>query len=183
MMFYLQKFLLVLLVKFLFLSCETLKSDRFLEEKSKIQNQIAGMQLGNYIRKLMLKVIFFIIQNNDLIDGEFVFIENSDFEMDHDELNFSNLENNNQDYDFKARLYAYKHINANRKTNKLRPYSVDVGEEDLGRNWNNYVVLLMNERGENKIVKVCFTKSIRDNFGLVMNFEKSCADKVNFLNF
>jgi hypothetical protein len=98
--------------------------------------------------------------------------------MDHDELNFSNLDTINQDFDFKARLYAYKYINANRQTHRLKPYSVDVGEENLGNFWNNYVVLLMNDRGENKIVKVCFTKNLRDNFGLVMNFEKSCMDKV-----
>lgn len=57
MMFYIQKFLLVLLIKVLIVSCETAKSDQFLTEKAKIQNKIASMQLGNYIRKLMLKVI------------------------------------------------------------------------------------------------------------------------------
>jgi hypothetical protein len=30
----------------------------FIEEKKKIRNKIASMQLGNYIRKLMLKVAF-----------------------------------------------------------------------------------------------------------------------------
>jgi len=98
--------------------------------------------------------------------------------MDQDELNYSNMESSNTDYDFKARLYAYKYVNVNRKTHKLKPYSVDLGEEQLGPNWNNYIVLLMNDRGENKLVKVCFTKSLRDNFGLVLKFEKSCEDKV-----
>jgi len=113
-----------------------------------------------------------------LIDEEYVFIDNSDFEMDQDELNFSNMETINSDFDFKARLYAYKYVNANRKLHRLKPYSVDIGEEELGSNWNNYVVLLMNNRGENKLVKVCFTKNLHDNFGLVMKFEKSCGDKV-----
>ena len=66
----------------------------------------------------------------------------------------------------------------NRKYNKLTPYSVDIGEEKLGRNWNNYIVLLMNSRGENKLVRVCFTKNLMDNFGLVMNTEKYCKKKV-----
>jgi hypothetical protein len=115
-----------------------------------------------------------------LIDDEYVFIDNSDFEMENDELNFSNLETKDQDNEFKARLYAYKYVNLNRKTNKLTPYSVDIGEEKLGSNWNNYVVLLMNNRGENKLVRVCFTKNLVDNFGLVMNTNKNCKIKVKF---
>lgn len=98
--------------------------------------------------------------------------------MDSDELNFSNMESKDQDSEFKARLYAYKYVNMNRKANKLTPYSVDLGEEKLGRNWNNYIVLLMNDRGENKLVKVCFTKNLMDNFGLVMNTDKNCKNKV-----
>jgi hypothetical protein len=60
--FTLQRFLIVLLFKFLFISCLTSSNyDDFLEEKKKIRNKIASMQLGNYIRKLMLKVkIIFI---------------------------------------------------------------------------------------------------------------------------
>ena len=119
-----------------------------------------------------------------MIDEEYVFIDNSDFEMDGDELNFSNMETKDQDNEFKARLYAYKYVNGNRKMNKLTPYSVDLGEEKLGKNWNNYIVLLMNDRGENKLVRVCFTKNLMDNFGLVMNTEKNCMKKViNFLIF
>jgi hypothetical protein len=114
-----------------------------------------------------------------LIDEDYVFIDNSDFEMDKDELNFSNLETKDQDNEFKARLYAYKYVNMNRKMNKLTPYSVDLGEEKLGKNWNNYIVLMMNDRGENKLVRVCFTKNLMDNFGLVMNTDKNCKKKVN----
>ncbi len=114
-----------------------------------------------------------------MIDEDYVFIDNSDFEMDKDELNFSNLETKDQDNEFKARLYAYKYVNMNRKMNKLTPYSVDLGEEKLGKNWNNYIVLMMNDRGENKLVRVCFTKNLMDNFGLVMNTDKNCKKKVN----
>ena len=55
MKFNLQRILLVLLFNFLFVSSMT-STDDFLEEKKKIRNKIASMQLGNYIRKLMLKV-------------------------------------------------------------------------------------------------------------------------------
>merc|ERR1711957_993235 len=167
-----QRFLLILLFKFLLVSCMKSESDDFLEEKKKIRNKIASMQLGNYIRKLMLK-------NNELIDESYVFIDNSDFEMDSDELNYSNMDRKDQDNEFKARLYAYKFVNGNRKNNKLTPYSVDMGGEKLGRNWNNYNVLLMNDRGENKLVKVCFTKNLMDNFGLVMDTEKPCKNKID----
>ena len=60
MKFNFQKYLLVLLIKFLLVSCMTANSDQFLEEKKKIKNKIASMQLGNYIRKLMLKVFILI---------------------------------------------------------------------------------------------------------------------------
>ena len=113
-----------------------------------------------------------------MIDDEYVFIDNFDFEMQNDELNFSNLETKDEDNEFKARLFAYKYVNLNRSKNKLSPYSVDIGDEKLGSNWNNYNVLLMNERGENKIVRVCFTKNLMDNFGLVMNSDKNCKNKV-----
>jgi hypothetical protein len=116
-----------------------------------------------------------------LIDDEYVFIDSSDFEMVNDELNFSNMEVKDQDNEFKARLYAYKYVNMNRKTNKLSPYTVDLGEEKLGKNWNNFIVLLMNDRGENKLVKVCFTKNLMDNFGLVMSTDKNCKKKVILL--
>lgn len=53
----LQRFLFVLLFKFLFISCLTSSNnDDFLAVEKKIRNSIASMQLGNYIRKLMLKV-------------------------------------------------------------------------------------------------------------------------------
>lgn len=100
--------------------------------------------------------------------------------MKDDELNFSSMEVKDQENEFKARLYAYKYVNMKRTSNKLTPYSVDLGEEKLGKNWSNYIVLLMNERGENKLVRVCFTKNLVDNFGLVMNTDKNCKKKVNF---
>jgi hypothetical protein len=58
MKFKLQGFLIVLLLKILIISSMTTGSVDFIEEKKKIRNKIASMQLGNYIRKLMLKVIF-----------------------------------------------------------------------------------------------------------------------------
>lgn len=63
MKFNFQRFLLIILIKILFISCMKSSEDDFLEEKKKIRNKIASMQLGNYIRKLMLKVFKFR-QNN-----------------------------------------------------------------------------------------------------------------------
>merc|ERR1712032_574918 len=72
-------------------------------------------------------------------------------------------------------------MGGNRRNHKLTPYSVDIGEEKLGKNWNNYLVLLMNDRGENKLVKVCFTKNLMDNFGIVMSTEKHCKKKIELI--
>lgn len=59
MMFNFQKLLLILLIKVLLLhslSCVNLQIDRFEKEKLKIESKINSMRLGNYLRKLLLKV-------------------------------------------------------------------------------------------------------------------------------
>lgn len=57
MKYNLHSFLIILLLNYLLISFVICNTDDFLEEKKKIKNKIASMQLGNYIRKLMLKVI------------------------------------------------------------------------------------------------------------------------------
>jgi predicted component of type VI protein secretion system len=58
-MFNLQRILLITLLQFLLLNCFKLefKLKPFEKEKTKIENEMNSMRLGNYLRKLMLKVI------------------------------------------------------------------------------------------------------------------------------
>lgn len=56
MMFNLQKFLLIVLFQILIVHSLNMSLKPFEREKTKIEEKINSMRLGNYLRKLMLKV-------------------------------------------------------------------------------------------------------------------------------
>jgi hypothetical protein len=146
----------------------------FDSEKEKIEGKINSMKLGNYLRKLMLK-------NNDLLDNDFIFLEHEDFNLIHnDDLNYSNMQMEDDDNEFRARLFSYKFVKANQSHMKkgLKPYSISEGTEQVGPHWKNYHVLMMGPKGENKLLKVCLPLGLEENFALVMNFKKECAPKI-----
>ena len=60
MMFNLQQFLLIVLLQILIVHSLEMSLKPFEREKAKIEEKINSMRLGNYLRKLMLKVSFII---------------------------------------------------------------------------------------------------------------------------
>jgi hypothetical protein len=146
----------------------------FENEKSKIEAKINSMRLGNYLRKLMLR-------NNDLIDNEFIFLEHEDFlQLGNDDLNYSNMQMEDDDNEFRARVFSYKYAKGNQSFVKkgLRPYTVSPGNEQLDSNWKNYIILMMGKDGENKLLKVCFPTGLEENFAIITKFEKNCSNKI-----
>jgi hypothetical protein len=132
------------------------------------------MRLGNYIKMLMLK-------NNDLLDKDFYFLNDGDFQdTTEDEINYGNMQSPMDDQnEFKARLFAMKYAKLLYKTQNLKPYSVNDETSKLKKKgWMNFIVLLIGSQGENYLTRVCFTKDVNDNFGLVMDYNKSCTEKV-----
>jgi hypothetical protein len=82
------------------------------------------------------------------------------------------------DDEFRARLFAYKAANKPGSRRVLKPYTVSDGNETLDKMWKNFLVLLINDKGDNKLTKVCFPKDIQDNFAIVTGINNSCGEKI-----
>jgi hypothetical protein len=98
--------------------------------------------------------------------------------ISNDDLNYTNLQNEDSDDEFRARLFAYKWARENVNKISLRPFTVSKGNEDLDKHWKNYLVLLMGDNGQNKLTKVCFPADIQDNFAIVTNMNNKCENKI-----
>ena len=68
----------------------------------------------------------------------------------------------------------------NARDKDYKPYHVKEGDEKL-KNWKNYLVLLMGINDNYILKKVCFPDRQGENFGIVTDFTKICADKVEFI--
>jgi hypothetical protein len=149
--------------------------ETFSKEKEKIEKGMNGRRLANYLRELMLK-------NNAMLDKEIIFIEHEDFEnIESEDLNYNTLQMNpKDDYEFKARIIAYKWSQTHHKGKTLlKPFSVQK-EKELKHGWKNYMVLLMG--GEQSILKrICFPNELTDNLSIVLPYEKTCNNKINSL--
>ena len=112
-----------------------------------------------------------------------MFLNQDDFNVKNDDLNYTNLQLKDNDSEFKARLFAFKWAKINLNKKNLKPYTVSHDEEeDLEENWKGYSVLLLNKSGYNKVLKVCFPKQLEDNFALVMSFGNQCNSKIKQIN-
>jgi hypothetical protein len=101
-----------------------------------------------------------------------------DFKVSNDDLNYSTLQMDDNDDEFRARLFAFKAANKPGSRKSLKPYTVSDGNETLDKMWKNYLVLLINDKGDNKLTKVCFPKNTHDNFAIVTGINTSCAEKI-----
>lgn len=108
-------------------------------------------------------------------------MDNADFNIENEDINYSYLHQFNDDDEFRARLYALKWTQQNYKKSKLKPYTVSIGDEHINK-WKNYLVLLIGEGGENKIAKVCFPNNLEDNFAIITLFNKQCGEKIMKIN-
>ena len=98
----------VLLVLILIIFANSLKVKEgmrgFYKEKIKIEKKMNSMRLGNYLRRLMLK-------NNDLIGNKIVFLDNMDFKIENEDINYMDMNTKGEnDVDFKARIFALKWV-------------------------------------------------------------------------
>jgi len=113
------------------------------------------------------------------MDKSIIFLDHEDFaKIDQDELNYSTMQSNKEDdFEFKARMFAYKWgLFNNKSTMKMVPYSVKQ-DSDSPHNWKSYLVLLMNSK-TNILKKICFPSEIHENFAIVTKFDKSCLKKI-----
>jgi hypothetical protein len=106
-------------------------------------------------------------------------LDHEDFSISNDDINFTNLQMDDDDDEFRARIFSYKWARLLSPKSELKPFTVSPGNEDLDKTWKNYLVLLMGNGGENKLAKVCFPADLEDNFAIVTSFGKSCSFKVN----
>jgi hypothetical protein len=112
------------------------------------------------------------------LTNEFVFLDNTDFAIRNEDLNYSNLKSNDGDDEFKARIFAFKWGKENMCFKVLKPFTVTPGDEMMEKGWKNYFVLLMGEKGQNQVTKVCFPSDIQENFALVTNINNKCSNTV-----
>jgi len=125
-------------------------------------------------------------------------LQTNEFQKGLNSLNESNSSKIAKKDDFKARIYAF--IFKNIKTKKLQftPVGVNFDEESIP-NWKIFLVLMdyikdsslpssSNNNidkvpSEHKLLKVCFPDDDGKNiFAIVVNFDKSCLEYVNFAN-
>jgi hypothetical protein len=164
-----------ILFVFLFLSMIIfsicISRDKFVDTKSKLEQNINHKNLSNYLREMMLKY-------NKMIDKEFVFVDHEDFAtVDPEDLNYHTMQlNKNDDNEFKARLFAFKWAKSNKENRTVKPFSVKESNE-TPHGWRSYVVLLMGN-GVNTLKKVCFPNDLSENVAVVVKFNKNCAEKI-----
>lgn len=125
-------------------------------------------------------------------------LQTNEFQKGLNSLNESNSSKIGKKDDFKARIYAF--IFKNIKTKKLQftPVGVNYDEESIP-NWKIFLVLMdyikdnsiasteksniENGTSDHKLLKVCFPDDDSKNvFAIVVNFDKSCLEYVNFAN-
>lgn len=114
------------------------------------------------------------------------------------EKSFNNAnENNNannkitQKDDFTARIFSFIFRNIKTKSLQFKPIGVSLDEEKIP-SWKVFLVLMdyikdssIQNRNfsDNKLLKICFPENDEKNlFAIVVNFDKSCLDYVNYAN-
>lgn len=167
-----------ILIPFLFIisSCKINRAnlDHFVNEKHKIEKALNQQKLSNYLTKLLMK-------NDNIIDREMYFLDNDDFNFGNDDINYSSVQVRDDDNEFKARVFSLKWGLTNSKEKHFRPFHVKEGDEKI-ENWKNYHVLMMGNKDNYILKKVCFPDKQGENFGIVTDFTNKCADKVDFIN-
>ena len=120
-----------------------------------------------------------MMKNDNAIDKDMYFLENEDFDFDNNDINYSSMQVNDDDGEFKARIFARNWAKATDSQKELKPYHVKPGNENLD-NWKNYLVLLMGDNNNDSytLKKVCFPDRVGENFGIVTEFNNKCAEKV-----
>ena len=149
------------------------KIEDFVKEKDKIEKSLNQQKLSNYLTKLMMK-------NDNIIDNEMYFLDNEDFKFGNEDINYSSMQMQDNDNEFKARIFALKWAQSNEKQKGLKPYHVKDGEEKLD-NWKSFLVLMMGQEEEYVLKKVCFPDRQGENFGIVTEFSHNCKDKVDLI--
>ena len=119
------------------------------------------------------------MKNDNIIDKDMIFLDNEDFKFVNQDINYSSMQLKDDDFEFKARVFALKWASQNNKEQLLKPYHVKSGEEKI-ENWKIYLVLMMGKDDQYVLKKVCFPTRQGENFGLVMDFSKNCKNKVIF---
>ena len=113
-----------------------------------------------------------------MLTDDYIFLEHEDFKVSGEELNYSTLQMADNDDEFRARLFAYKWANMKKGSRSLKPYTVSDGNETLDSTWKNFMVLMINDKGDNKIAKVCFPNEVQNNFAIVTDLNGTCVDKI-----
>jgi len=109
------------------------------------------------------------------IDQEIIFLNDLDYHKTPSKLNYNKGFQDGITDEFKARLFSYKW--AKSKKLNLVINSVKNSTEKLS-NWKNFVISMSNNRGVKIQKKVCFPQNPSDNYGLVIEVNKKCAEKV-----
>jgi hypothetical protein len=109
---------IICFVLFTFLVVEPVWSDSliFMKEKNKLERTINSKKLGNYLRKMFMK-------KNNLINNDVIFLENNDFLnlKNEEDINFCNMVNFDDNFEFKARLSALSWVRKNFENDNFKP--------------------------------------------------------------
>ena len=168
---------IIYFVLFTLITVDPVRSDNliFIKEKNKLERTINSKKLGNYLRKMFMK-------KNNLINNDVIFLENNDFSSlkNEEDINFSNMINFDDNFEFKARLSALSWVRKNFENDNFKPYGVSMDKEMI-EGWKNYLVLMIGNAGKHKLIKVCITTTIEDDFSIVTSYDKKCVRKITLL--
>ena len=151
----------------------------FENEKTKIEQKMNSMRLGNYLRRLMLK-------NNNLLGKKIVFLESSDFSIENEDINYTDMNTDGEnDVDFKSRVYALKwvcnfliQVKSNIPKTNFKPFSVTPDANEKVKGWNIENVLLLGNNDQTKVLKICFPDTLEENFAIITPINKKCSPRV-----
>ena len=177
-------FLFTLIAVLTFTNSSSLSKFNFNLLKNKFIKETSIFKLQNYLKKLKLKKLGIIDETKG---QQFLFIGSGDKEsliynnIKEQDINFDKMADQNDLDEFKARVFSYIFKNQNGGELYL-PVGVNFDDEKIP-GWKIYLVLMNSMKGQkHKLLKVCMREnSPHDNFALIVNFDSSSKEIINFL--
>jgi hypothetical protein len=117
------------------------------------------------------------IQNKDLLNKNIIFLQNF---PDLKQLDL--LSDKEYAFQQKAKLLSIKFLPfSERRKFQFMSLQDDSSNIRNNKNWRNFVVLLVSQKGEQKMLRTCINKDIKFNFALVLDFNQQCENVINYL--
>lgn len=168
---FLNLFLILLFTNAEIFQCITLEKTKFQKMIMKNQKIIQSTRIENYLRKLVL-------QNNEIGDKDLVFLEKEDLDVNPKDINFI-LQDDSDEDELRARLFSFKYGKINQKEKNFVPLTCEKSKEIVAKGWKAYDILLIGDKNENLVIKICLNENKELNFAVSVKINENCKEYID----